>query len=229
MLIKDISQYPRATVEQLLTAIPFYKTVLQGDPWQFEVLLKRSHFGFFAPGEVVVQQGDQDCWLFFLLKGQLDVVVEDAGIGKVVNHITPGEVFGDLAMLEHSGRTATVRVSPACREVMVFGTDFGVFGALEDLQLVSLATKLAYYRNMVHNLRWKLEVYRSQYPEHVLANRHRQVKLYTGPRDTLEELRALHRQAVELGHLLSAWNSEFGRIADTRFSPDQNLLDGLTA
>lgn len=229
MLIKEISQYPRLTVEQLLTTIPFYRAVLQADPWQFDVLLAHSRFAFFAPGEVVLNQGDTDRWVFFLLKGQLDVLVDASAGDKVVNHITPGEVFGDLAMVQNGARTATVRASPGSREVMVFGTDFAVFGELEQLHPVGLGTKLAYYRNMVHNLRWKLEVYRGQYPHHELASLHRQVRLYTGSKESLAELQALHRQAVELGQLLIAWNAEFGRVADTRFFPDQRLLAGFTA
>jgi hypothetical protein len=62
-------------------------------------------------------------------------------------------------------------------------------------------------------LRLKLEVYRSQHLQHPLANKHRQVKLYTGVKDTLEELRALYEQAQALASLLLEWNREFGALS----------------
>jgi CRP/FNR family transcriptional regulator, cyclic AMP receptor protein len=227
MVIKELSQFPRATVEQLLSGVPFYKAVRQQDEWQFELLLQHSRIITYSMGESVLRQGDWDNWLFFLLKGQLDVTVELADGEQKVNQITPGEVFGDLAMLVGRERSANVVVSEHCREVMAFGTNFEVFGALEQMHPVNLETKLTYYRNAVHNLRWKLEVYRNEHPENELASRHRQVKLYTGPKDTFEELQALHRQAVELAKLLIAWNSKFGRVQQAVSLPDEQLLAAM--
>jgi hypothetical protein len=66
---------------------------------------------------------------------------------------------------------------------------------------------------MAHNLRWKLEVYRSQHLQHLLANRHRQIKLYHGPKDTYEELLSLFEQSKALAILLIEWNKEFGVLS----------------
>lgn len=214
MEIKQINQFPRQTVEQLLAAIPFYKTVKQHDAWQFEVLLQHSRVVSFAPGETVLKCGETDSWLYFLLKGQLAVYVDDnIPHAKAVNYITPGEVFGDLAMLVDEQRTATVVADSNSRRIMAFGTDFTVFGALNDFRVIKLQTKLAYYRNTVHSLRWKLEVYRMKYPSYELANHHRGIKLYSGQGDTYEELYSLHSQAVQLAQLLVHWNRQFGALS----------------
>lgn len=226
MEIKPLQQFPRETIEQLLAPLPFYRTVKEQDRWQFEQLLQHSRVQYFQPGEVVLERGEEDAWLYFLLKGHLVVYPGEAGEGEPVNYITPGEVFGDLAGLVGRPRTATVLADPNCREVKVFATDISVFGELESNTPITTQTKLAYYRNTVHNLRWKLEVYRSHNPEHALANRHRQVKLYTGPRDTLEELRALHDQARALARLLLEWNDEFGNLTRDR-APDPQLVSDL--
>ncbi|WP_347330829.1 cyclic nucleotide-binding domain-containing protein [Marinimicrobium locisalis] len=210
MEIKPLHKFPRETVERWLLTVPFYKTVKQQDDWQFEILLEQAHIAYFEPGERVLQRGEKDQWLYFLLKGQLDVYPDELGEGDPINQITPGEVFGDLAMLIGHERTATLRAAPHCREVVVLASDFSRFSDLESSRPISVATKLAYYRNTVHSLRWKLEVYRSQNPQHSFANRHRQVKLYTGPKDTREELAALHAQAQALARLLLEWNGEFG-------------------
>jgi CRP/FNR family cyclic AMP-dependent transcriptional regulator len=228
MEIKQISQYPRATVEQLLAAIPFYKTVKQQDLWQFELLLQHSRIVNFASGEVVLKCGEVDSWLYFLLKGQLAVYVDDDIAGaEAVNYITPGEVFGDLAMLVGEQRTATLVADANCRQIMAFATDFAVFGALDDFRTIKLQTKLIYYRNTVHSLRWKLEVYRMKYPTFQLANDHHKVKLYKGRSGSPEELYSLHEQAVQLARLLVSWNRQFGSLSFAASAPSPRLLASM--
>jgi hypothetical protein len=208
---KLISQLPREAVERLIATLPFYKQVRQADDWQYELLLTHSRVMTYAPGESVLRKGEKDPWLYFLLKGQLVVLAGEEE--RAVNYVTPGEVFGDLALLLGSGRTATLTVDSACREVMVFATDFTVFGELEDCSRINLNTKLCYYQNLLHSLRWKLEVYRGKYPSFELADKHRGVKLYRGEKHSFEELCALHKQACELAILLGQWNQAFGRLS----------------
>lgn len=221
MEIKLLSKLSRDYVEQLLSGIPFFKLVKQQDAWQFELLLQSSRIVTYSPGEIVLQRGDSDQWLFFLLKGRLAVYVDDPLTGELVNYVTPGEVFGDLSQLMGQPRTATVLAEPNARESIVLATDASIFGDVNSTRPITIQTKLAYYRNTVHNLRWKLEVYRSQHLQHPLANKHRQVKLYTGTKDTLEELKALHEQAQSLASLLLEWNREFGILStETASSQD---------
>ncbi|MBE8718428.1 cyclic nucleotide-binding domain-containing protein [Cellvibrio polysaccharolyticus] len=214
MEIKPLQKFARDTVEHLLSAIPFFKTVRQQDAWQFELLLQSSRIVTYQPGDIVLKRGDADNWMYFLLKGRLAVYVDQLGQGELINYVTPGEVFGDLSRLVGQPRTATLVADAASKESMVFATDCSIFGELTDTRPINLQTKLAYYRNTVHNLRWKLEVYRSQHLQHALANRHRQVRLYTGAKDTPEELKALHDQAHALALLLLEWNTEFGAPID---------------
>ncbi|UTF59626.1 cyclic nucleotide-binding domain-containing protein [Gilvimarinus sp. DA14] len=224
MEIKRIEKLDRRAIEQLLFAIPFFKAVQASDTNQFEALLQHSRLIVYRPGEVVLNRGDGDQGLYFLLKGRLAVYADEALTGQAVNYITPGEVFGDLARLTHRPRSATVVADTGYREVLVFSADFAAFGDLESTRPISLHTKLLYYRNTVHSLRWKLEVYRSQYPQDELAERHRAVKLYMGPKDTLDELKSLHGQARDLADLLLAWNSRFGAIYPHAQSPAPQLM-----
>lgn len=228
MEVHPLHHYPQDSLDNLLSSIPFYKAVKQQDQWQYDLLMSYSRIIEYRPGEVIMEQGQVDQWLYFLLKGQLLVVVgEGTSDRKVVNYITPGEVFGDLAVLVDHQRTATVIADSNSRRVLVFGTDFQVFGELDDVRKVSLATKLEYYRNVVHNLRWKLEVYRMSYPEHSFASNHRKIKLYTGIKGTMQELQSLDEQARALARLLVNWNLEFDRLAIT---PRENLdLQSLAA
>jgi hypothetical protein len=166
-------------------------------------------------GESIFNVGSNDGWLFFLVRGELSVQIVDGTKKAVnVNSISAGEVFGDLAMLLGKPRTASITVAESCRQAIVFGLDFNTFGTLTDFSLVTLKTKLAFYRNAVHSLRWKLEVYRSQHPQHSLASQHRKLKIYNGPLDTAEELKSLHTQAVGMAAMLTSWNQMFCSFKD---------------
>ncbi len=227
MQSKAVNEYPRSLIEPMIAVIPFYKQVRQQDAWQFELLLQHSRLLSYEPGEAIVTEGDQGTWLYFLLKGQLLVLAGNDP--QTVNYITPGEVFGDLAMLLGQVRSATVRADSNCREILVFATDFSIFGCLEDCHRINLSTKLIYYRNLLHSLRWKLEVYRSRYSSHPLADQHRRISLFRGVKDSREELHALYQQACQLAELLVQWNREFGRLslADAH-APTEALLAGIS-
>ena len=57
-----------------------------------------------APGEVLFQAGDAADGMYVLLEGSLDVVIGD----RVVEHSTRGTIIGEMALIDHSPRGATV-------------------------------------------------------------------------------------------------------------------------
>lgn len=234
MDVQPLHRYPQESIDSLLLSIPFYRAVKSLDQYQYDLLMRYSRVIEYQPGEVVLEKGRRDEWLYFLLKGQLEVLSGkhldkgDVSESVVVNYITPGEVFGDLAVLLDHERTATVVADSNSKRIVVFGTDFRVFGELEDVRPIALATKLIYYRNMVHNLRWKLEVYRISYPEKSFASDHRKVKLFTGQRDSMAELISLDKQARALANLIVLWNAEFNRLGvPPRSHVDKSSLQAL--
>jgi len=225
METKPLHKVARDTLEHLLSGIPFFKVVRQQDLKQFELLLQASRVVSYLPGEIVLQKGESSNWLYFLLKGKLAVYVDQALQGDLVNYVTPGEVFGDLAQLMGQARTATVIADSGAKESLVLALDFNVFGPLNSVNPISRQTKLAYYRNTAHNLRWKLEVYRSQHLQHELANKHRQIKLYLGSKDTHEELLSLHEQSQALALLLLEWNKEFGVLSSDTLNQNKHVAE----
>ena len=229
MQITQISSLPRAKVDQLLMMIPFYRDVKQSESWQYEVLLQHSRIVSFAPGEIVIARGDVDTWMYYVLKGKFIVYPGDKeNRGDPVNQITPGEVFGDLAMLVDGKRNATIFADEKSKEIQVFGTDFSIFGALDDNKVLSLKTKLLFYRRMVHSIRWKLEQYKMEHPTHRLVEKLRNIKLYLGVKDGKEELYAHHNAAKALAEILSEWNKEFGaRSMQQQKEFDPAAIDSL--
>jgi len=194
MNTRDIATLPSETTEKILKAIPFYKAVKKQNEGQYQELLQYSRIFQFNSNEQILTRGQMDSWSYFLVKGQLVVSLPDQyGRQLHVNYITPGEVFGDLAVLLKTPRTADVLVDENCREAIVFGTDFSMFGQLLNFNIVSMETKLIYYRHTVQTLRWKLEMYRSKYRENELADQHRVIKIYSGPKNGMDELHALYQ------------------------------------
>jgi len=63
----------------------------------------------YASGEVIVQQGNSADGMFFLEMGICEVYVESgAGNRKKVSDIEKGGYFGELALVTHKPRAATV-------------------------------------------------------------------------------------------------------------------------
>lgn len=227
MHIKPISGLPRDKIDKLLASIPFYRDVSKSEPWQYDILLRHSRIVDLEPGEVVMKKGDVDTWMYFVLKGKLAVYADEVNdTTHPVNYITPGELFGDLAILAEGKRNATVVADRDSKEISLFGTDFSVFGKVEEIGGISLNTKLIFYRSMVHGVRWKLEVYKMQHPNHPLVAKGRAIKMYMGAKGGKEELLALHEQAAALADVLKEWNIEFGAPADDQ-QPDNDFNPSL--
>lgn len=210
---KPIASVTKETLSQLLSSIPFYKAVRKESESQFDILMNYSRIMQFQSGETILSAGDMDTWTYFLVKGQLVVSIWGEAGPRKVNYITPGEVFGDLSVLLQGPRTADVKVDENCKEAILFGTDFGLFGDLVDFSQITLPTKLHYYRHLINSLRWKLEMYRAKYRNHPMANKHREIMPYRGIKDSELELKSLYQEAVEMAKLFIKWNQSFGNIS----------------
>ena len=65
-------------------------------------LLMKEHF---EPGQEVFRQGDLGDRIYAILDGEAEVVIRD----QVVARLGPGELFGEMALLDHTTRNATIR------------------------------------------------------------------------------------------------------------------------
>ena len=66
-------------------------------------------------GHFVFQAGESANNAFVLLEGEADVVVN----GKVVERATPGSLLGEMALIEHRERSASVRAATDCKLVAI--------------------------------------------------------------------------------------------------------------
>jgi cAMP-dependent protein kinase regulator len=92
-----------------------------------------------AAGEVVVREGDAGEQFFLIAEGEFEVI--EAAAGKV-NTLKPGDHFGEVALLRHVPRTATVRAVTAGKVMTLSKQDF-IAGIAADLGLSSSLEQLA--------------------------------------------------------------------------------------
>ena len=85
-----------------LRALPFLGSF---DEQQLDDVLDSSSYIQCEPGEKIIDEGAIDSRIYILLNGEVDVCKE----GKVMATIArPGEVFGELAVVNRERRSATV-------------------------------------------------------------------------------------------------------------------------
>jgi CRP-like cAMP-binding protein len=68
-------------------------------------LLLLSKMREYEAGETIIQEGDEDPWLYFLLEGSVRITKKDVEIG-VITEI--GDVFGEMRIIDSQSRSATV-------------------------------------------------------------------------------------------------------------------------
>ncbi len=77
-------------------------------------------------GEVIFLEGQPADCAYVILKGEVQVTVDDAkGNIVVINRMHGGELFGELALLQNDGkRTATTMSKDGCELLVIDGTVF---------------------------------------------------------------------------------------------------------
>lgn len=206
MEITHLNEVDSSSLEKLLSGIPFYKQLQQTDEQQFLKVVSISRFVRLQPGEVIMRTGSQGSWIYYLIKGQLEVSLGDNE--PAVNQIMPGELFGDLALFSGQNRSATVKAQRQGYGAKVIATDFSAFGELDDFDVFSLTTKLKFYQSINHSVRWKLELLRMNDRTHPLVQEMFKLALFKGEKGGLDELKYLHQQAISLCTLLLRWRQQ---------------------
>jgi len=88
------------------------------DPSRLRLLAFMGEDRTFRDGEFVVRQGETSDNAYLILDGRADVVVEFEDTSSVVAQLKESEVFGEIAMLCETPRTASVRASGEMRTLM---------------------------------------------------------------------------------------------------------------
>lgn len=69
----------------------------------------------FPPGTVLFRRGEARQCAYLIDKGMVDIIGNDeGGEDKLLCHISPGEIFGEMALIDNAPRTATAITQTDC-------------------------------------------------------------------------------------------------------------------
>lgn len=69
----------------------------------------------YHPGEFIVRQGEIGDCMFVIQEGDVDVLKEENGTQTVVDTMHSGDIFGEMAIIDRTVRSSTVRASSEAR------------------------------------------------------------------------------------------------------------------
>jgi ABC-type lipoprotein export system ATPase subunit len=88
------------------------QTVSSLDENALSSILKETKPVIYPEGQNIIKQGDVGDTFYLLLDGQVDILVKDErGGDMLVNQLSRGSFFGEMALMGDKRRNATVRVS----------------------------------------------------------------------------------------------------------------------
>lgn len=88
-------------IQRLMTIPP----LRQFESKNLKQLLRLSRIREYEHGEAIINEGDTDPWIYFLLSGTVSVEKEGIPIGLIDN---VGEMFGEMRILDGLTRSASV-------------------------------------------------------------------------------------------------------------------------
>lgn len=199
-------------LEKLKTFRIFGESQKQGVQY-FESLLNQGSFERYTAGETVIRQDTPGKFLYLLVKGELSVLdrYHDARTRNVVGQITPGEFVGEVTLFTNDTTSAEVVVPDKIKEAILFRVPFRKLLSITDHSELPMEVKIILYRQIVHLLRWRNDLYRIKYPESHLTHAPYTVPPFSGAHWTSEELLSLFEQAKALARRLSELNRTLGR------------------
>lgn len=85
---------------------------------------ERVTHAHYEPGQPIIRQGDLADAFYVIVKGTVEVVREEDGEERVLAQLTDGDSFGELGLMQHRRRSATVRAVGAVDVIALGRSDF---------------------------------------------------------------------------------------------------------
>lgn len=83
----------------------------------------------YEVGEYIFREGDLGDALYILAQGTVEVVKQQDGTETVLAQLGPGDIFGELALLQRTSRSASVRCKTPVDVIVIRRGEFGVLAA----------------------------------------------------------------------------------------------------
>jgi len=75
---------------------------------EIEQLAKTSNSRIFAPGEVIVREGQEGNSMYLIVRGSAIVQIDDNGQKRTINRLKTNDFFGEMSLLTGEPRSASV-------------------------------------------------------------------------------------------------------------------------
>lgn len=118
---------------------------------ELAVVQALRHERQYLVGEVVFDEGDEGEALYAIVSGEVEILRSDGARQLRLALLGPGEVFGELALLDQAPRAAQARATADCMLVVFFRADF--MNLLETHPKIASKIALSLARHLASRLR----------------------------------------------------------------------------
>ncbi|MCK6547154.1 mechanosensitive ion channel family protein [Myxococcota bacterium] len=107
-------------------------------------LAERARFASYAPGEVIIRQGELGNAMYLVRRGELAVRIKNGGgLEHEVARLSPGAFFGEMALLTGETRRATIVSVTTCELLVINHEAFRELLASNDSVVKVIGAKVA--------------------------------------------------------------------------------------
>ena len=110
-LERDVREKVEARTAERLRAIPFFSSVRENRPWsKLDLLGSMLQFEEFESGAVVCREGEMGSKFYLIVHGAVSISISSATSEQpiVLDQLGPDQHFGEIALMRHTPRTATI-------------------------------------------------------------------------------------------------------------------------
>ena len=93
-----------------LKIIPVFEPFTQDE---LQTLLSMSKLRRYKAGETIIQEGNLDSWVYFLVSGKAEITQKEKTLAVIDR---PGDIFGEMRFIDNAPRSAaaTAKVETVC-------------------------------------------------------------------------------------------------------------------
>lgn len=114
----------------------------------------------YYKGQTIIEQDAEGHRAFYIEKGEVEIIVRDGHHTVQVGTLGPGEIFGEMALIEHDQRSATVRALRDTTVTVISGRELeDKLNAIEDRAVAALIH--VYINRLRQSNEGQLEHYRN--------------------------------------------------------------------
>ncbi|MDH5545149.1 MAG: Crp/Fnr family transcriptional regulator [Gammaproteobacteria bacterium] len=112
--------------------------------WQLKGLAQYAKVKSYKKREVVFRRGDLGTQMYFIVRGSVSLTTDsDEGKELTFGLLGPGDIFGEIAMLDGGERTATVKTIESSELLVIEKRDFVPFLEKNPKVAISLLSTIA--------------------------------------------------------------------------------------